>query len=68
MNGWPVSRANRNRGRYVIIPAPSQETRELRPGILTPMGQPDLLVTVAFRVKLSLYCEVAGLWLWRQIL
>ena len=29
---------------------------------------PDLSVTVAFRVKLSLYGEVAGLWLWRQIL
>jgi hypothetical protein len=29
---------------------------------------PDLSVTVAFRVKLSLYREVAGLWLWRNIL
>jgi hypothetical protein len=27
---------------------------------------PDLLFYVTFRVKLSLYCEVAGLWLWKQ--
>jgi hypothetical protein len=63
-----------------VVPAvPVTKGTKTRPGKLVPgdlepsrasgcRTLPDLSVTVAFRVKLSLYREVAGLWLWRNIL